>query len=248
MLLPRNANAQQTEVGWHLHLPAGNTPLYRYAQIDDYTPLPRRRFLWQAGSTLRLRARVSASELPGTWGFGFWNDPFSFALGLGGMGRRLPVLPNCAWFFYASPQNYLSFTDHFPGNGFLAQVFSAPRIPSFFLFPALLGFPFLLIKPFSKWLRAKIARRYIAEESRLLPVEVTTWHDYCLWWDKTGTRFSIDGEIVFETSIRPQGPLGLVLWIDNQFAAWRPDGTFSAGFLPNPPAWLEIIPLSASHA
>jgi hypothetical protein len=40
------------------------------------------------------------------------------------------------------------------------------------------------------------------------------------------------------------GPLGLVIWIDNQYAAWRPDGTLRMGVLANPhPAWMEISEL-----
>lgn len=245
MLLARNANAQKTETGWLLRLPEGALPRYRYAQIDDYTPLPRRRFLWRAGSVLRLRARVSAPDLPGTWGFGFWNDPFSFALGLGGMGRRLPVLPNCAWFFYASPENHLSFRDDLPGSGLLAQTFCAPRIPSAFLALGLPGLPLLLLKPLSRWLRTHAAANLIREDSQRLQVDVTQWHIYRLEWDEQRVAFFVDDDLAFETNISPQGPLGLVLWIDNQFAAWRPDGTLTVGVLPNPSAWLEMAEISA---
>jgi hypothetical protein len=57
-------------------------------------------------------------------------------------------------------------------------------------------------------------------------------------------EYAIDGEAVFESDASPQGPLGLVIWIDNQFAAWRPDGSLGAGALANPPAWMEISHLS----
>lgn len=214
--------------------------MYRYAQVDDYSPLARSRFLWRDAATLSLRCRVSDNSLPGTWGFGFWNDPFAVALGLGGMGRRLPALPNCAWFFYASPENHLSFRDNLPGSGFLAQTFSAPRIPSLLLAPGLFGIPLMLIKPISKWLRAKIAGRLISEDAKRLGVDATQWHAYRLQWSQSRVEFAIDQETVFITETSPQGPLGLVLWIDNQFAAWRPDGTLGAGTLANPPAWMEV--------
>jgi hypothetical protein len=46
---------------------------------------------------------------------------------------------------------------------------------------------------------------------------------------------------VFEPSISPHGPLGLVIWIDNQFAAIPPSGKVRFGTLPTPePAWLEV--------
>jgi hypothetical protein len=240
MLKSRNQNSLATDNGWKFQLAEGGSSAYRYAQVDDYSVLARDRFLWREPSTLTLRCRVSNNALPGTWGFGFWNDPFSFALGLGGMGHRLPALPNCAWFFYASPENYLSFANGLPGNGFLAQTFSAPRIPSILLAPGLFGIPLLLIKPISKWLRANMAGKLISEDAKRLELDATQWHAYRLQWGKNRVEFSIDGETVFSTGVSPQGPLGLVIWIDNQFAAWKPDGSLGAGTLPNPPAWMEI--------
>ncbi len=240
MLKARNQNSVQTENGWKFHLAGGGPGSYRYAQVDDYTSLARSRFVWREGTTLALRCRVSSHSLPGTWGFGFWNDPFSFALGLGGMGRRLPVLPNCAWFFYASPENYLSFRGNRPGNGFLAQTFSAPRLPSVLLAPGLLGLPLLLVKPISAWLRANLAAKLIREEAKRLEVDVTQWHEYRILWGRKRVEFVIDEETVALTETSPQGPLGLVIWIDNQYAAWRPDGSLGTGMLPNLPAWMEI--------
>jgi len=46
---------------------------------------------------------------------------------------------------------------------------------------------------------------------------------------------------VLETEIAPPGPLGLVLWVDNQYAALPPDGRLRYGTLPNPEAaWVEL--------
>ncbi len=56
-----------------------------------------------------------------------------------------------------------------------------------------------------------------------------------------GMRFAVDGQTVLETPISPRGPLGLVLWVDNQFAAFRPDGRLAFGTLASEgPAFLEI--------
>ncbi len=247
MLKPRNQNTVKTEKGWEFHLAEGCSEQYRYAQVDDYSSLARNRFLWREPATLRLRCRVSDNSLPGTWGFGFWNDPFpsrfgagSLAFGLSGMRRHLPALPNCAWFFYASPENHLSFTDTLPGSGFLAQTFSAPRIPSGLLAPGIFGIPLLLVQPLSKWLRANLAAKLIREDAKRMTVDTTQWHAYLIQWGKNRVEFAIDEETVFITKTSPQGPLGLVLWIDNQFAAWGPDGMLGAGSLPNRPAWMEI--------
>ena len=53
--------------------------------------------------------------------------------------------------------------------------------------------------------------------------------------------FEVDEVPVFESSVSPNPPLGLVIWIDNQFAAFTPEGKVGFGVLENPePAWLEI--------
>jgi hypothetical protein len=118
---------------WHLEIPASSKRGYHLAQLDDHGSFRRGDFRWKPPLTLRLQARVSAQELPGTWGFGFWNDPFSFLIGAQGMVPRLPALPDAAWLFYASPQNYLSFRDDLPAYGFLAATFRSLPINPFWL-------------------------------------------------------------------------------------------------------------------
>jgi hypothetical protein len=45
---------------------------------------------------------------------------------------------------------------------------------------------------------------------------------------------------VLETPISPRGPLGIVIWIDNQHAAYTDEGRVSLGVESNPePAWME---------
>ncbi len=255
MLTPRTtpgANVIQTEQGWLLQIPNGPAGTYRLAQLDNY----RSRFPLSTPATLSLRCRVSARLLAGTWGFGFWNDPFTISLGLQGTSRRLPVLPNAGWFFHASAQNYLSLRPpvdstggaqgSLPAQGFLAQSFSSPKIPSLLLALGLLALPLMLSKPSAKWIRA-IAGKIIGEDAKRLEVDATQWHDYKLRWDLNQVAFNLDGESVFETETSPKGPLGLVIWIDNQYAAFTPDGKISAGTEENPvPAWMEIADLELS--
>jgi hypothetical protein len=50
----------------------------------------------------------------------------------------------------------------------------------------------------------------------------------------------VDDALVLETSVSPRPPLGLVIWIDNQFAAFTPEGKVGFGVLKNEAAWLEI--------
>ena len=220
----------QGETGWRLTLRAGPERTYRWAQVDDYIPLPRSAFHWNAPVRLRLQARISDPTAAGTWGFGLWNDPFALNL-LGGAARRLPALPNAAWFFYALPPNHLTLRDGAPGHGFLAQTFASPRVPSLLLAPAGLGAPLLAWPGFARWAR-RVARRVIREDSARVHVDVTQWHAYALTWQPGEVRFTVDGTDCLVTEVLPRGPLGLVVWIDNQYMAFPPDGRLRFGTLP----------------
>ncbi|MBN1449999.1 MAG: hypothetical protein JW963_03215 [Anaerolineales bacterium] len=232
------ASVKQTPGGgWLLQIPAGGSHQYRVAQLDDYAKsarkdLPHRPFL-----SLSLRARASATSLPGTWGFGLWNDPFGLSLGFGGNPSRLPALPNAVWFFHASRENYLSFGMK-PGNGFLAQVFRSPVFPLGRL--AKVG----LTLPFSRTKARGLMSEIVEEDGVRLRVDVTEWHAYRLEWSPARCVFWVDETLVLETPVSPRPPLGLTLWIDNQYAAFTPAGKIGFGVLESAePAWLEISDL-----
>lgn len=230
---------------WRLSLPPGKAGAYRWAQLDDYLHLERAAFLWRPPLVLEISARVSTGQVPGTWGFGLWNDPFNASFGIGGTGRRLPALPNCAWFFFASPDNYLALHDNHPAQGFLAATFASPLIPSVFLAAGLPFLPLMAIKPAARILR-RLLGSFVKESAVDLETEVTAWHAYRLEWAAGEVRFLVDGDIQLITPISPHGCLGLVLWIDNQFAAFPPDGRIRFGSLDNPaPVWLELSEFSA---
>ena len=130
-LMPRASQGSSVEPipeGWKLSIPAGNTRQYRLAQLDNCTRVSRRDFPYRS-LEMRLRARVSSGSVPGTWGFGAWNDPYRIAFGPGETIFSALTLPNAAWFFSSSEKSHLSFRDDKPGNGFLAQVFSSQRAP-----------------------------------------------------------------------------------------------------------------------
>jgi hypothetical protein len=228
---------------WRLEIPAGPAGRYRLAQLDDYGRLPRGAFRWQPPLEMALRARASEALPPGTWGMGLWNDPFGMALLSGAEGLRLPALPNAAWFFFASPPNYLSLRDDLPAQGGLAATFSTPSLPPALLLPAGLALPLLALPPTTRWLR-RLARRWVRQDACRLEIDPTQWHAYRLQWQAEQVRFWVDEALVLETAAAPRGPLGLVLWVDNQYAALPPDGRLRFGTLPNPrPAWLEIAEL-----
>jgi hypothetical protein len=225
---------------WRLEIPAGPKGSYRLAQLDDYDGQPRRSFPWQAPFHLTLQARASSEDIPGTWGFGLWNNPFGMAILKGAEMLRLPALPNCAWFFFASPPNYLSLRDDLPAQGGLAAAFRSTRIPAPLLALAAPALPLLLWRPAARQLR-RLARTFVRQDAVGLELSPLEWHTYQISWRMGGVEFFIDGERVLDTDITPNGPLGLVLWVDNQFAAWSPNGQVRFGTLETKqPAWIEI--------
>lgn len=235
------ASVQSTEESIHLKIPGIQKKDYCVAQVDDYSELARKNFPHRPSLRLSLHARTSAESLPGTWGFGLWNDPFGLSIGYGGNPFRFPALPNAIWFFHASMENYLSFSEN-PGNGFLAQVFRAPAFPIGQL--AKVG----LTLPFSRKIARGVMSEIIEEDGIRLGVDVTEWHKYSFEWSPERSVFWVDENLVLETSVSPRPPLGLVLWIDNQFAAWRPDGKVGFGVLKlTEPAWLEVKDLAVEE-
>jgi hypothetical protein len=231
---------------WLLEIPAGPNASYRWAQLDDHLQQSRGGFPWRAPLRMELRARVSAADLPGTWGFGLWNDPFSASFGVSGTARRLPALPNAAWFFFAGKPNYLSLRDNQPAQGFLAAAFSSPVVPSLLFAPGVVALP-LLALPLTARLLRRAARLLVREEAALVTADPTSWHDYRLDWLPGRVQLFVDGSLVFSTAVSPRAPLGLVLWLDNQYAAFPPSGKLRMGTSPNPePAWLELEGLDLS--
>ncbi len=206
--------------------PAGN---YRLAQFYDYRGMPRQDFPCRPPVRLQLQARAGAADIPGTWGFGFWNAPFSLGLGFG-VRQVLPALPDAAWFFFASTHNYLSFRNDLPANGFMVQTFRSRRIPAWLLAPSVVGLPLLVWRPFARWVR-HMASKVIDESGAAVEVDPTAWHDYAIDWQADRVDFMVDGRRVHRTEVSPGGPLGLVLWIDNQYAVFTPEGRIGYGTL-----------------
>src|SRR5437867_5384026 len=157
---------------YRLSIPAGGAK-YRLAQLDDYAQTRRSRFPLRFPLSLRLSARTSSDSIPGTWGFGLWNDPFGLSLGFGGNPFRLPTLPNAAWFFGASRESHLSFRDDKPAQGFLAQTF---RSPSFHRLLISAG----IALPFSRRTTRRLLGKIIEEDGISLSLDVTQWHRYQL--------------------------------------------------------------------
>ena len=244
--IPRGGRVTRIgQAGWWLEIPAGPAGAYRLAQLDDYTGRKRREFPWQPPLDLSLRVRASESELPGTWGFGLWNDPFGMAI-IRGIETRLPVLPNAAWFFFASPPNYLSLREDLPARGNMAVVFQSPRWPTWLLGLGAPAFPLVFWPPTRRFLR-RLASRIVRQQAVDLKIDPAGWHDYSLAWRSGAVTFSLDGKVILESRTAPNGPLGLVVWMNNQYAALPPEGRLGFGALANPePAWIEVEALQVT--
>lgn len=209
---------------------------YTNAQIDDYQGRPRDQFPWRPPLALTVRARFShsAGELRGTAGFGFWNDPFVMT------GWRRPALPRAIWFFYASPPSNMKLDLDTPGHGWKAATIDALRWPFFLLPTAPLAIPLMNIRrPYrALW---PLWQRAIGVCEAPVDVDMTAWHTYAIEWGTGTADFSVDGQPILRCGTSPRGPLGFVMWLDNQYAIVTPWGRFGYGRLDAPGRqWMEV--------
>jgi hypothetical protein len=236
-----------------LALPGAEVGRYSDAQIDDYDHLPPARYLWRAPLRLEVRARSShpahpahpATTLPssapgepqvylrGTFGFGFWNYPFS-------LDGRVLRLPDAVWFFGASPPSNMALVPGVAGWGWKAQVVHAHRLGA--LAAAVPTIPAVLAArltgrdgPAAGWVR-----RVSGAAEVPLATNLAEWHTYTLEWLPNLARFAADGVQVLAVRDPPRGPLGFVAWIDNQYAIATPRGAFGFGTVASGPEWLEL--------
>lgn len=217
---------------------------YVDAQADDYQGRRRSDFPWAPPLSLRLRARASHPDPPGTLGFGFWNDPFGVSLGGAGGVRRFPASPQAMWFFYGSPPNDFAFALDGFGDRWKAAVIRSPGIPVWLMAPgAALAFMLGAI-PGVRIPVVRAIRRAVASQEAPIDTPFDDWHEYRIEWRVDGVRFVIDGGTVLDTAVAPRGRLGFVTWIDNQYAVLSERRGIRFGTLPTTSeAWLEVADL-----
>jgi len=222
---------------------AGSTSKkYSNAQIDDYENLPRQHFCWHPPLRLTVQARFShpAGTLKGTAGFGFWNDPFLMTR------ARWPTLPRAVWFFYASPHSNMKLDLTAPGNGWKAATLDALRPAALLWVPlAPLAMLSMNVRPVYRTLWPSIQRAlYVREAS--LGLDMTQYHAYVLEWGVERAQFGLapeDGQpsIPILDAPSPRGPLGFVMWLDNQYLVTTPWGRLRWGLLEIPGRqWMEV--------
>lgn len=208
---------------WQLVVQRANRHAYSDAQLHDYAMLRRQAYPWRPPLALSIRARLSPG-MRGTAGFGFWNNPLP---PLGG----LPVLPQAAWFLFTSPPNDLELAEGVPGHGWKAATIDAGRRQALLWAP--LAPAVLLACRRAAWRRQIWPRvqRALAVDETLLQVAPDEWHTYQLIWLRDRVIFGVDGHEVLVTIGAPRGPLGLVIWVDNQWARVTPAGSIGWGLL-----------------
>jgi hypothetical protein len=216
--------------GWRLALPA--VASYADAQLDDTGGLARNQLAWMPPVRFSVEARASHPTPSGTFGFGLWNDPFSLSLGMGGAARKLPALPQTAWFFYMSPPGDLPLDPSTPGSGWKAATLRSTRMPSWLPAPIAVGGAAFIAIPILRRPGFALARRFYQAKESALRVDPSEWHAYGIEWSELEARFYVDGSLVLRSAHPPSGPLGLVLWIDNQYAIASPERGFGFGVLP----------------
>lgn len=217
----------------HLQRGPSTTGAYSNAQAQDYG---ERGFSYTPPCRLSLRARFShgQGDLIGTAGFGFWNAP-------GQTGIRLP---KAAWFFFGSPPLHIALAQNQRGRGWMAASMDAKNWRFLALLPtAPLGF-LLMRWPWFYNTFWPLGQAAIGYSEHDLDLDLTTPHYYALDWLPGRLDFWVDGVNIYSTPRSPQGPLGLVMWIDNQYAVVTPQGNFGWGLLAcDEPQWLEISDL-----
>lgn len=215
---------------------------YSNAQVDDCRGVPRSRLLWRPPLRLTVRARFSASEahLRGTAGFGFWNDPFLMT------EPRLPALPRAIWFFYAGPASNMKLDRQVEGHGWKAATIDASRPSALAWLPAApLLVPLMNLPGVCRALWPHIQRSLSIREARL-GLDMSCWHTYTLQWAAEQSRFSVVSEIMSEPQLvlqapSPRGPLGFVMWLDNQYLVVTPWGKLRWGLVQIPGRqWMEV--------
>ena len=222
-------------------IPSTTAKSYADAQWFDYQGLRRSKFPHRAPFRFSLRARFSheADQIGGTAGFGLWNDPFTLS------GGGVLAAPNTIWFFAASPPNDQYLCDGVPGRGWKAAALNTGGYPPLMVMPGAAAAVLLTRIPGLGRPIMKMARRMITASERLLEVRMRDWHDYAFDWRDGSAVFRVDGVEVLRADSPPAGPLGLVIWIDNQYAIASETGQFKFGLIAHlEERWMEIEALT----
>ena len=90
-----------------------------------------------------------------------------------------------------------------------------------------------------------VGQRAIGVSEAPVAADMTAWHTYVIEWQERRARFLVDGDVVLDCDTPPRGPLGLVIWLDNQSLVLTPQGRLRHRLLRQPSTqWLELAEVS----
>ncbi|HEV2403673.1 MAG TPA: hypothetical protein VGS08_05750 [Candidatus Saccharimonadales bacterium] len=224
---------------------------YTDAQIDDYTMLGRKDYLWWPPLRMIVQARFShnaatpdATEatknvLRGTTGFGFWNKPFT-------MQGHWFTKPQAVWFFYSAPPSDIALVPGVPGWGWKAQVINTTSTSI-----AANALPAAIAAGYGRLVNTQPAghavRRLAGAHEKIITKNMKDWHTYTLEWRKHETLFWVDNALLYKTDTAPTKPLGFVAWLDNEYAVVTPQGELQFGKTTCGKQWLDIDSVTIKH-
>jgi hypothetical protein len=88
-------------------------------------------------------------------------------------------------------------------------------------------------------------QRAINVREAVVEASMDAWHTYAVEWGERRVCFSVDEEPILEDAPSPRGPLGFVMWLDNQYMVATPQGRFRWGLLDVPGCqWMEVDSLT----
>ena len=95
--------------------------------------------------------------------------------------------------------------------------------------------------PVAPKMTRRMIGRLVHEDAKAVEADPRVWRRYTVDWALNRTAFSVDHALILDSSLSPRPPLGLVAWIDNQYAAFDPSGKLRWGVEASPEdAWLEL--------
>jgi hypothetical protein len=93
-----------------------------------------------------------------------------------------------------------------------------------------------------------LAEHFYRAAETLIPADPRMWHRYEIDWRLDSAQFRVDDSLVLSTPATPLPPLGLILWIDNQYALASPSKAFGFGVQGvGTDQWLEITDLKVEN-
>lgn len=221
---------------------------YSDAQIDDYTMLSRKEYLWRPPLRMTVRARFSHNTvdvadtntakkvLRGTAGFGFWNKPFT-------MQGHWFTKPQAVWFFYSAPPSNMALVPGLPGWGWKAQIINTTAVGmAINSMPAALAAGYARLT--NKQPSGHAIRRFVGAHEKIITNNIKDWHTYKLEWRQRESAFWVDDKLLYKTDTAPTRPLGFVAWLDNEYAVVTPRGELKFGKTACDKQWLEIDKIS----